>query len=80
MSWVYVIIIGFVIGLIARFLMPGRDVQGFILTTVVGIGGSLLATYAGEALHIYTRGQPAGFIASVIGAIVLLAILRMVRR
>lgn len=80
MHWIYLIIIGFVIGLVARFLMPGRDAMGLILTTLVGIGGSLLAGYAGEAMHIYPRSGLGQFAAGVIGAIVLLAMLRAVRR
>ena len=80
MNWLYIIIIGFVVGLIARFLMPGRDAMGFILTTAVGIGGALLASFAGDALHVYPRTGLGQFVAAVIGAAVLLAILRAGRR
>ena len=80
MTWLWVIIIGFLVGLVAKFLTPGRDVGGFIVTTLVGIGGSLLATWAGQTMGWYAPGQPAGFIAAVVGAIVLLLILRMIRR
>lgn len=80
MTWLWIILIGFVVGLIAKFLTPGRDVGGFIITTLVGIGGSLLATWAGQTMGWYAPGQPAGFIAAVIGAVVLLLILRVIRR
>lgn len=80
MNWLWIILIGFVVGLIAKFLTPGRDVGGFIVTTLVGIGGSLLATWAGQTMGWYAPGQPAGFIAAVVGAIVLLLLLRVIRR
>ncbi len=80
MSWILIIIIGFIVGLIAKFLTPGRDVGGFIMTTLVGIGGSVLASWAGQTMGWYAPGQPAGFIAAVLGAIVLLLLLRMIRR
>jgi uncharacterized membrane protein YeaQ/YmgE (transglycosylase-associated protein family) len=73
------IVIGFIVGLIARFLMPGPDPAGFILTTLVGIVGAVIATFLGQALGLYAPGQPAGFIASVIGAMILLFILRAMR-
>ena len=80
MTWLWIILIGFVVGLIAKFLTPGRDVGGFIITTLVGIGGSLLATWAGQTMGWYAPGQPAGFIAAVVGAVVLLLLLRVIRR
>ena len=73
------IVIGFIVGLIARFLMPGRDPAGFIVTTLIGIVGAVVAGFLGQALGLYAAGEPAGFIASVIGAMLLLFILRMVR-
>ncbi|HJS32456.1 MAG TPA: GlsB/YeaQ/YmgE family stress response membrane protein [Alphaproteobacteria bacterium] len=75
-----VIVIGFVVGLIARFVLPGRDSLGIILTTAVGIAGAFLAQFVGQAAGLYGYGQPAGFIASIIGAIVLLLLLRVARR
>jgi len=72
------IVIGFVAGLLARFLMPGNDKMGIIMTTLLGIGGSLLAGYLGQFLHLYNPGETVGFIASVIGAIILLAIYKVV--
>lgn len=74
------IIIGLIVGLIARFLKPGNDSMGWIMTILLGIGGSLLATYGGQALGFYEAGQGAGFIGAVIGAIVLLVIYGMVTR
>jgi len=80
MSILWTILIGFVVGLIARALKPGDDKLGVILTTLVGIGGALLATYAGQALGWYRAGQNAGFLGALIGAIVLLAILGALRK
>jgi len=74
------ILIGFVVGLLARFLKPGRDAMGFILTTVLGIAGAFLGTFVGRALGLYEGDETAGFITSLIGAIVLLAIWGMVTR
>ncbi|HSD41938.1 MAG TPA: GlsB/YeaQ/YmgE family stress response membrane protein [Burkholderiales bacterium] len=74
MGLLWTIIIGFLVGLIARAVMPGRQIMGIILTTLLGIGGSLLAGYAGQLLGYYTVGDPVGFIASVVGALVILFI------
>ncbi|WP_064198721.1 GlsB/YeaQ/YmgE family stress response membrane protein, partial [Shigella flexneri] len=72
------ILIGFIVGLVARAIKPGNDSAGFIVTTLIGIVGSFIATYLGQAMGWYTVGQPAGFIASVIGAIILLFVWGMV--
>ncbi|MCY1297590.1 Transglycosylase associated protein [compost metagenome] len=74
------IIIGLIVGLIARFIKPGDDPMGWIMTILLGIGGSLLATYGGQALGIYQAGQAAGFIGAVIGAVVLLVIYGLVTK
>lgn len=79
MSIIWAIIIGFIVGLIAKFLMPGRDPGGFIITAVLGIVGALLATFLGQAMGLYAAGQSAGFIASVIGAMIVLFIYHLVR-
>jgi len=79
MSIIWAIIIGFIVGLVAKFLMPGRDPGGFIVTTLLGIVGALVATFLGQAMGLYAAGQSAGVIASVIGAIIVLAIYHMVR-
>ena len=68
------IIVGFIVGLIARAVKPGNDKLGLIMTTVLGIAGSFLASYAGAAMGWYAPGAPAGWIASIVGAIVLLVI------
>jgi len=73
------IIIGFFVGLVAKLLMPGRDPGGFIVTTLLGIVGALVATFLGQAMGIYAAGQSAGFIGAVIGAIVVLFVYHMVR-
>jgi len=80
MNILWTIIIGFVVGLIAKLLMPGRDPGGFIITTLLGIAGAFVASYLGRALNLYGPGQPAGFVASIIGAILLLVLYRVVRR
>jgi uncharacterized membrane protein YeaQ/YmgE (transglycosylase-associated protein family) len=73
------IIIGFIVGLIARFLKPGDDKMGLIMTTLLGIGGSLAATYLGQMLGFYRAGQAAGFVGAVIGAIIILVIYALVK-
>lgn len=80
MSIIGTIIIGLLAGLVARFLKPGQDSMGWIMTTLLGIGGALAATYAGQALGIYRAGQAAGFIGAVVGAIILLVIYGLVKR
>ncbi len=74
------ILIGFFAGLIARAIKPGNDTMGWIMTILLGVGGSLLATYGGQALGLYQPGQPAGFIGAVVGAIVLLVIWGLVSK
>ena len=80
MDILWTILIGFFVGLIARFLKPGNDGMGIIFTTLVGIGGSFVGTYGAPALGLLQKGQVGGFIASVIGAVVLLVVLALVRR
>jgi uncharacterized membrane protein YeaQ/YmgE (transglycosylase-associated protein family) len=74
---IFIVLIGFVIGLIARWITPDPHIAGFWLTVLVGVVGSVIATYGGQALGLYRIGQPAGFIGSVLGAIVLLALVRV---
>jgi uncharacterized membrane protein YeaQ/YmgE (transglycosylase-associated protein family) len=78
MHLLWMIVVGLIVGAIAKLLMPGRDPGGFIVTMLLGIGGSVLAGFLGRAVGWYTAGEPAGFIASVVGAILLLAIYRSV--
>jgi uncharacterized membrane protein YeaQ/YmgE (transglycosylase-associated protein family) len=80
LGWIGAIIIGFFAGLIARAIKPGDDKMGLIMTSVLGIAGSLLATFLGQAVGWYKPGQSAGFIMSVIGAIVVLVIYGMVAK
>lgn len=80
MSILIMIIVGFIVGLIARALLPGRQKMGFILTTLLGIAGALIAGFAGQQMGWYAPGEPAGWIASIIGAIILLLVVGMLRR
>jgi uncharacterized membrane protein YeaQ/YmgE (transglycosylase-associated protein family) len=72
MSIVWTILVGFVVGLVARAVMPGEQKLGLILTTVLGVVGSLVAGYLGQAIGWYQAGQGAGFIGSIVGALILL--------
>jgi uncharacterized membrane protein YeaQ/YmgE (transglycosylase-associated protein family) len=79
MSLLGTIFVGLIVGLIARALKPGDDSMGWIMTIVLGIIGSLLAGFAGSAMGLYPEGSSAGWIASIIGAVVVLFIYNMVR-
>ncbi|WP_420225534.1 GlsB/YeaQ/YmgE family stress response membrane protein [Pigmentiphaga litoralis] len=79
-SLIGTIIVGFIVGLIARAVKPGDDKLGWVMTIVLGIAGALVAGYLGRALGWYAEGEPAGWIASVVGAVILLVIYGMVRR
>ena len=79
-SWLWIILVGFVVGVLARLLKPGRQNMGIILTTVLGIGGALLAGWFGRTMGWYGVGEPVGFIASLVGAIVILVIVGLVRK
>lgn len=78
--WIWVFIIGLIVGIIAKLLMPGKDPGGFIITAIIGIVGAFIATWIGQALGWYAEGEGAGFIASVIGAIILLFLYRLIFR
>ncbi|WP_321793057.1 GlsB/YeaQ/YmgE family stress response membrane protein [Caballeronia sp. J97] len=80
LAFIGTLIVGLVVGLIARALKPGDDSMGWIMTIVLGIAGSLIAGYVGRALGWYQPGQPAGWIASVIGAIILLVVWGLIRK
>jgi uncharacterized membrane protein YeaQ/YmgE (transglycosylase-associated protein family) len=81
MSIIWTIIIGFIAGLVARFLHPGsNEPSGFILTTILGIIGAVVATYIGQAMGWYQPGQSAGFIGAVLGAILVLVVWSLVAR
>ena len=80
MSIIWTIIIGFIVGVIAKFLMPGDkyEPKGFILTTILGIVGAFVATYLGQAVGWYKPGESAGFFGGVVGAIILLFVYGLV--
>jgi uncharacterized membrane protein YeaQ/YmgE (transglycosylase-associated protein family) len=80
MSILYTLFIGLIVGFIARAIKPGDDKLGWIMTAVLGVAGSFVATYAGQALGLYSAGSAAGWIASVIGAVVLLIVYGMVQK
>lgn len=80
MSILGTLFIGLIVGFMARALKPGDDKLGWIMTAILGVAGSFLAGYAGKALGFYQQGQVAGFIASVVGAIVLLFVYALVKR
>lgn len=77
MNFIIMIIIGFIVGVVARFLMPGKDGMGIIMTTLLGIIGSVVGSYLGQAGGIYLPGEPAGFIFSVLGAMCVLGFARL---
>lgn len=74
------LIIGLIVGAIAKLLMPGDDPGGFIITMLIGIAGAFAAKYIGQAMGFYNEGEAAGFIASVIGAMLLLFLYRLIVR
>ena len=80
MSLIWTIVVGFIVGVVAKLVHPGRENMGFIMTTLLGVGGSLIAGYVGQAVGFYQAGQGAGFIGSVIGALVLLFIYGAVKK
>ncbi len=77
LAWIF---FGLVIGIIAKVLMPGRDPGGFIITILLGIAGALLGGFVGRAMGFYGEGQTAGWLMSIVGAVLLLAIYRMMAR
>jgi uncharacterized membrane protein YeaQ/YmgE (transglycosylase-associated protein family) len=76
----WTIIIGFVAGLVAKFIMPGKDPGGVLITTALGIVGALVATYLGRLIGWYQAGESGGFIAAVVGALIVLAIYRLIKK
>lgn len=80
MSIVAMLVIGLLVGIIAKFLMPGDDPGGIIVTILLGIAGSFIAGWIGRAAGWYNEGEPVGFIASVVGAILLLGLYRLLFR
>lgn len=80
MSFLWTVFIGLIAGALAKFIMPGKDPGGIIITILIGIAGSVVFTYLGQAIGIYEAGQSAGFIGATIGAIILLAIYRLFKK
>ncbi|MGH6900260.1 MAG: GlsB/YeaQ/YmgE family stress response membrane protein [Geminicoccaceae bacterium] len=80
MGFIWTLIIGLLAGIVAKFLMPGRDPGGFIITMLLGVAGAFLATWLGQAVGWYQAGEGAGFIGAVVGAVILLIVYRLVKR
>lgn len=80
MSILGTLFIGLLAGFVARMIKPGDDSMGWIMTAILGVAGSFLASYAGAAMGLYAQGQAAGFIASVVGAVVLLVIFGLLKK
>ena len=79
MGLIYTLLIGLIVGAIAKFLMPGKDPGGWIITILLGIAGAFVGGWLGQMLGLYAPGDPVGFIVSVLGAMLLLFIYRMVQ-
>ena len=80
MGIISAILIGLIVGAIAKLLMPGKDPGGWIVTILIGLVGSFIGTYLGQALGLYHEGERAGFIGSVVGAMILLGLYRLIAR
>jgi uncharacterized membrane protein YeaQ/YmgE (transglycosylase-associated protein family) len=76
---IWIVIVGAVVGLIAKLLVPGKDPGGIVVTPLIGIAGAIVATYLGQFLGLYDEGENAKFIGSIVGAIVILVIVRLIR-
>lgn len=79
MHLIATLIIGLIVGALAKLIMPGDDPGGIIVTILLGIAGAFVGTFLGQALHLYQPGQSAGWIMSIIGALILLGIYRLIR-
>jgi uncharacterized membrane protein YeaQ/YmgE (transglycosylase-associated protein family) len=80
MHWLWVVLIGLIVGALAKLIMPGKDPGGFIVTILLGIAGSVVGTLIGRGVGWYQEGQSAGFIMSLLGALLILAIYHFFRR
>lgn len=80
MHIIYMLVIGLIVGALAKLIMPGRDPGGILITILIGIAGSMLAGFIGREMHWYANTQAAGFIASIAGAMILLAAYRLILR
>ena len=77
MSIIWMIVVGAVVGALAKFIMPGKDPGGIIVTILLGIAGSWVASWAGRAMGLYREGTAPGFIAAILGALAILAVYRL---
>lgn len=80
MHLLWTLLIGLLAGAVAKFLMPGKDPGGWVVTMLLGVAGSFVATFLGQAIGWYRAGQGAGFLGAVVGAFLLLFVYRLVRR
>ncbi|MBN2339625.1 MAG: GlsB/YeaQ/YmgE family stress response membrane protein [Acidobacteria bacterium] len=80
MSLLWIIVIGLIAGAVAKFLMPGKDPGGILITIVLGVAGALLSTLLGRLVGWYQPGDSAGFIGAVFGAVILLLLYRLLKR
>lgn len=80
MSFVWTVVIGFAAGAVAKLIMPGKDPGGWIVTTLTGIAGAIVAKYLGQAVGLYAEGETAGFIGAVVGAAILLGVYRLIAK
>jgi uncharacterized membrane protein YeaQ/YmgE (transglycosylase-associated protein family) len=80
MGFIWALVVGLVVGALAKLIMPGKDPGGILITMALGVAGSFVGTYLGRAIGHYGDNQSAGFIASLVGAIILLAIYRLFTR
>ncbi|MDI1312851.1 GlsB/YeaQ/YmgE family stress response membrane protein [Prosthecobacter sp.] len=79
MTFLWMLLIGLFVGAIAKFLTPGKDPSGCLVTMILGVVGSMLAGFLGRSAGWYAEGEPVGFIASVIGAVLILLVFRMIK-
>ena len=80
MHILWTLLLGLIVGIIAKFIYPGRENMGWIMTIILGIAGSFVATYLGKLVGIYRPGQAAGFIGAIVGALILLFIYNLIKR
>lgn len=80
MHIIWTILVGLVVGIIAKFIYPGRESMGWIMTIILGIAGAFVATYLGKLVGIYQPGQAAGFIGAIVGALILLFLYHLIKR